>query len=354
MKTKTKLAFIIIVILALVTVATVSAQVPNPLDPSVEPVPCPNDSVSGVVVAVDDSTEIKTVWIWTGTELCEVVLPKDGVSSGHPIADLIGNVFQDVTSEDLIKSLSENLETNQVCVEQDSSGDWNFAAACNDETFRVVYEDEGTYTAIKQNADGTFTIMTFMTNEFIGDLGILEGDVTNYEQQLELEEDLDGNGNVLSTSDQVEAYHMDGIGFGVLVKLYSIAEENNVSVQDLVDEFKAGMGWGQIFRQYPKPEKLGVGHVRKAAADMTNGDEVGDNGEGEIPTTTKFQGLGRGQGNNSMTPPGLAKKNQDTSTETTVQEPSSSSSHPGKGKGPAKDNPGKGNGKGKSKGKGKP
>lgn len=348
MKTKTKLALIIIVILALVTVATVSAQVPNPLDPSLEPAPCPNDSVSGVVVAVDDSTDVKTVWIWTGTELCEVVLPKDGVSSGHPIADLIGNFFQDVTSEDLIKSLGEDLEANQVCVEQDKSNNWNFAAVCNDETFRVVYEDDGTYTAIKQNADGTFTIMTFMTDEFIGDPGILEDDVNNYEEQLEIEEDLDGNGNVLSTSDQVEAYHKDGIGFGVLVKLYSIAEENNISVQVLVDQFKGGMGWGLIFQQYPKPENLGVGHIRKA--EMTNGDGNYENGEGETPAITKSNGLGRGHGNTPMTPPGLAKKNQDTSTQTTVENPSSNS-HPGNGKGPSKDNPGNGNGKGKNKGK---
>lgn len=364
MKTKTKLALIIIVILALVTVATVSAQegftiTEETPTPTPELTACPGENVSGIVVAVDENTG--TVTIDTGTGLCTVQL--GDVSGGHPIAVLLGQFFGNVSAEDLTAAL----EATQVCVVQDEeSGAWMLDTTCD-----AAGSTEAQL--IRDNGDGTFTVWVNGEEQTISvedpDLAAAFGDAL---QNAMVDWNLDGTGNLLQTSDEIEAYHEDGMGFGVLTKLYAMAAESQeecqsesagageqtqasqpteepacgVTVQELVDLFKSGTGMGQLFKEYGKPALLGVGHVRKAAADMANGEDTG-----ETPTFTKSNGLGRGHGNSSMTPPGLAKKNQDTGTETTVQSPSTSDSHPGNGKGPSKDNPGKGNGKSKNKGK---
>jgi hypothetical protein len=83
---------------------------------------------------------------------------------------------------------------------------------------------------------------------------------------------------------QIEMYHDEGIGFGVLVKIYAMAEASvqacldqptpavpdpnqvpcePVTVEQLVGEFQGGTGMGQLFKEYGKPALLGVGHVRK-------------------------------------------------------------------------------------------
>jgi hypothetical protein len=384
MKTKTRLAFIIIVIVALVTVGTVSAQQGSALAdetpaPTLEPNVCEGTSVSGTVVAVSDTNE---VWIWDGTTLCKVTV-SEGVTGGNPVATLLGQYFEDMTGEELITALETKLSEDQICIMQDTTtSTWGFVDDCTATgAKKVIGQDlDGTYVVLIDNEDGTFTTETLTITDADAFKEELSTKLTKFKTNLALEEDLDGQGNVLSTTDEIEQLHGEGVGYGVIVKLYSLAQKAEekcleqttsqessqsedpnavdpctMDVNYLVEQFKTNhIGLGQLYKLtgLEKPDLLGVGHVRKA--DMTNGDGDGDNGEGETPTSTKFQGLGRGHGNTPMTPPGLAKKNQDTSTETTVQEPSSSSSHPGKGKGPAKDNPGKGNGKGKSKGKGKP
>lgn len=90
---------------------------------------------------------------------------------------------------------------------------------------------------------------------------------------------------------EIEAYHEEGIGYGVLVKLYAMAEASKtacpetptveetpvpgdtthatppctaVTVDQLVQEFKSGTGMGQLFKEYGKPSLLGVGHVKQA------------------------------------------------------------------------------------------
>lgn len=87
---------------------------------------------------------------------------------------------------------------------------------------------------------------------------------------------------------EIAAYHEDGMGFGVLVKLYAMAEASQeacpttpsdpaapvdptaapactaVTVDELVNSFRSGTGMGALFKQYGKPALLGVGHVRKA------------------------------------------------------------------------------------------
>lgn len=97
---------------------------------------------------------------------------------------------------------------------------------------------------------------------------------------------------------QIALYHDEGMGFGVLVKLYAMAEASTeacvklqptpgptadpnqpaasptveptqpacvpVTVDELVSEFQGGTGMGQLFKEFGKPALLGVGQVRKA------------------------------------------------------------------------------------------
>jgi hypothetical protein len=94
---------------------------------------------------------------------------------------------------------------------------------------------------------------------------------------------------------QIAMYHGEGMGFGVLVKLFSMVEASvekcviqlageseatnqdagdvvvpneltceALTVEQLVSEFKGGSGLGQLFKEYGKPALLGVGHVKKA------------------------------------------------------------------------------------------
>ena len=385
MKTKTKLALIIIVIVALVTAGTVAAQTGEPTDPTPTTLgygSCPEGMVSGTVVDVDE--DAATVLILTTDQttgeplLCTVSLgaaESGEPTKGHPIVALLGAYFGR-TFDETVDNLKDSMESPEGCVV--STGNpptyaW-IDCAGSEPNARIVAIENDTVSVLLLDAEGNVIGFADIMDSLLAD---------EFDDQLSLptaDWEVDGQGNVLNTADDIEALHEEGLGFGVIVKLYSLAqraqeqclaqatsqessqsEDPNavdpctMDVNYLVEQFKTNhIGLGQLYKLtgLEKPDLLGVGHVRKA--DMTNGDGDGDNGEGETPTSTKFQGLGRGHGNTPMTPPGLAKKNQDTSTETTVQEPSSSSSHPGKGKGPAKDNPGKGNGKGKSKGKGKP
>lgn len=87
-------------------------------------------------------------------------------------------------------------------------------------------------------------------------------------------------------AEQIALYHESGMGFGVLVKLYAMAEASvetclkqlaaagsatpetttceALTVDQLVTEFMSGTGVGQLFKDYGKPALLGVGQVKKA------------------------------------------------------------------------------------------
>lgn len=101
--------------------------------------------------------------------------------------------------------------------------------------------------------------------------------------------------------DQIAQYHEEGMGFGVLVKLYAMAEayEENCAAlepevdaetgetlacgftaEELVEEFKGGTGMGQLFEEHGKPSLLGVGHVRKAAKQLETEEVVDPELEG--------------------------------------------------------------------------
>jgi hypothetical protein len=90
-------------------------------------------------------------------------------------------------------------------------------------------------------------------------------------------------------AEEIAQYHEEGMGFGVLVKLYAMAEVSKqacadapvatdttetvctpVTVDEMVTEFKSGSGMGALFKEYGKPAMLGVGHVRKAMQALQN------------------------------------------------------------------------------------
>lgn len=90
----------------------------------------------------------------------------------------------------------------------------------------------------------------------------------------------------LTPEEQIAAYHAEGLGFGVLVKLFSIASaaqaqcqldgtQCDITIDSLIAQVQGGMGIGQIEAQYGKPTLLGVGQVKNA-----NGEQHG-NGKGK-------------------------------------------------------------------------
>jgi hypothetical protein len=120
-------------------------------------------------------------------------------------------------------------------------------------------------------------------------------------------------------AEEIAMYHEEGLGFGVLVKLYAMAEASKegcapqtdpeatpdpnatpegdgttaaaeptctvVTVADLVTQFQNGTGMGQLFKEYGKPALLGVGQVRKAAKQLTPAPE-----ETIVPTDEATEG----------------------------------------------------------------
>lgn len=75
---------------------------------------------------------------------------------------------------------------------------------------------------------------------------------------------------VVIQEEAVSDLHEDQeLGFGEIVKLMGIVEtcasvENcEVTFDELLVEYKNGIGMGELFEMYGKPEHLGVGHIRK-------------------------------------------------------------------------------------------
>jgi len=268
-----KLALFLALALTVVTVIPVAAQ-------EGEIPPCGGDSVSGTVVAVDEETGEVTVY--TAGGLCTVTL--DG-EYDHPIVDLLGSYFGDVSA----KSLTRALEATQGCAAYDTgSGAWTWAD-CDD-------EDAVAVTIVGENEDGTFTAL--VDGE---EVRVSVEDPEGAERlskalgKLVVEWKLGEDGTVVQPGDEIAAYHEEGLGFGVLVKLYAMAaasreacedeesaEPCGVTVEELVEAFRSGVGLGDLFREYGRPSILGVGHVRNgrggraARADWSNDSPDGD------------------------------------------------------------------------------
>jgi len=244
--------------------------------------PCEGETVSGTVVAVDEETG--TVTVKTEEGECTVTVESD---YEHPIVALLGAYFGDTNLDDL----AEALEATQGCAVQDAeTGDWAWADCDTEDAVEVQVtgiNDDGTFTA---TADGEEITLTVDDTDAADTLSEALDDLVT---DLNLDED----GGLVQTGDEIAEYHEDGMGFGVLTKLYAMAAESQeacaeaeeevseeeagedageetcgITVDELVTAFQSGTGMGQLFKEYGKPAILGVGHVRHAS-DSTGDDE---------------------------------------------------------------------------------
>ena len=231
---------VLIVAVLLISVGTTFAQGEEPLPP------CAGENVSGTVVDVDEATGLVT--LQTGEGLCTVTLAEGAVD--HPIANLLGAFFGDVSIDDLV----EALETVQGCaVEQEGVWLWSPCDVEGAVSVRVTGEEDGAFVAVTE--DGME--ITLMVEE--PDAAEALADAL---ETLIVDLRLDGEGNVVQVGEEIAAYHEEGIGFGVLVKLYAMAAAlPDVTVDDLVAAFQSGMGLGEMFHEYGRPSAMGVGHA---------------------------------------------------------------------------------------------
>lgn len=347
MKTRAKISLILIIILALVTVGTVAAQEGAQTTPA-EPLPaCPPGATSGTVVDVDEASG--TIIIDpdtdpTDADQCQVQLGE--VSGGHPISSLLGTFFSDVSTE----SLTEALNTVNVCVESTSDGTtttWAIIDCAGGEPNAKVISVE----------DGSITLMVAGQAEPVIITGVGEETAASLQGALEalmVAWTVDEDGTLHQMGEEIDRLHEEeNLGFGVIVKFLSMAQEAEqacaeqaaetqeaastedgdpcaITLQSLVDDFKGGMGIGQMFQQYGKPDKVGIGHVRNDKENKGNGPKQEMNGDETSGTTN-------GPGNKPDVPPGQQKKQDNQTTELQNQ-------GPGNGK-PGKSNNGKAKGK---------
>jgi len=262
---QTKVAMLLALALTLSVVGSAAAQ-------GSEPPPCSGESVAGTVVAVDEETGVVT--LDTGGDLCTVTL---GDGYDHPIVALLGSYFGDVS----IEALAAALETTQGCAVQDTdSGEWAWADCSAAGAVPV--------TVVGENKDGTFaaiaTVGTAAVNITVTVEGPAAESLSEALQTLNVEWRLDESGGVVQVGSEIAAYHEDGLGFGVLVKLYAMAaasqkvcaqeestEPCGVTVEELVEAFQSGMGMGELFKEYGKPSVLGVGHARQQTKEHMGG-----------------------------------------------------------------------------------
>lgn len=257
-----------------------------------EPLPaCEGETVTGTVVAVDENAGEVTIEQEDGS-LCTVQFGQD---FEHPITSLLGAYFDGISLDEL-EDHAENLEAEVVC-----DGDECTMADGEDETTMVRI------TSVEDNGDGTWTVNFVYTDEngdtqegsfttddpFLAESWMESLEVVNGEFSLVT----DDEGNVFfeGAGDEIQALHEDGLGFGVIVKLFAMAAEAEqacegvdpdaepadpedetfdpcaVTVESLVAEFESGTGLGLLFQKYGRPSILGVGHVRNGGGPNGNG-----------------------------------------------------------------------------------
>jgi hypothetical protein len=260
-----KINLILIVTLTLLVFGNVAAQESDPVEP-IELGECQNGEVSGIVVGVDElESGIAIVTIYYSDDegdngLCTLTV--EDVTSGHPIMVLLGRFYGDVSAE----QLADALDVSQVCLAE-VDGDLTLVECEVEHDFKasVIYYDDGFLTVL---IDGEPV-------EIEVDEDLEFGQIVDALETLTVDWEL-LDGVLVQTKDEIAAYHEDGLGFGVLVKLYSMAEENeDVTIDDLVEMSAGGYGMGELFAIYGKPSFLGVGHVRQALK--------GDNENGDFP-----------------------------------------------------------------------
>jgi hypothetical protein len=253
-----KIAFFVALALALVSVAPAAAQ-----GDEQGAFPCVGENVAGIAVDVDDASG--TVTIDTGDGYCTVTLDGD---YNHPIVILLGSYFGDVSPESLLAAL----ETTQGCALYDEESGIYTWADCEVEGALPVK-------VVGLNPDGSFAITVKLEDddEVSGTLQVEDPEKAEMLgealETLTVDWNLDEYGAVIQPGDEIAALHDDGVGFGVIVKVYAIAAEArkacaesgdlcDVTVEDLMSAFQSGVGIGELFKLYIKPTMVGVGHVR--------------------------------------------------------------------------------------------
>ena len=220
------------------------------------------------------------VTIDTGAGLCTVTA---NGSYSHPIVTLLSKYFGEVQ----IKTFADALKSLQGCAVDSGGGSYAWEACGSGETPNAQI--------VGVNPDGTFLVqITGVTGPVT--LTISGLDPQTIQQTLDslsVNWTLDGNGDLVQVSDQIAAYHDQGLGFGVLVKLYAMAEAAGVPVEELVAQFQAGTSMGQLFKLYGKPSILGVGQVRQ----LLKGNSHKGNGIGNGNVNAKGKANGKGNGN---------------------------------------------------------
>jgi hypothetical protein len=286
---KGKLALPLALILALALVVPVTAQEDE--TPS-----CGGEGVFGTVVAVNADTG--EVTLDTGDLVCTVTL--DG-EYDHPIVDLLGSYFGDVSADDLAAAL----EATKGCAVAGLTGAWSWSDCDEDDAVEV--------TVVAENEDGTFTILVDGVEVTVSVDGETPEGLTEALQALSVDWNLDGDGGFVH---DIAAYHDDGLGFGVLVKLYAMAaaledtcadaEESCATVDDLVVAFQSGMELGDLMEEYGKPTVLGIGHVKGKGG---RPDHAGPKDRDDQPDDEDDDGLQPEHAGpkDKPTPPGQAK-----------------------------------------------
>jgi hypothetical protein len=291
----------IIPFILIVTIAMLSFGPALAAPPSQATTGCPVDSISGTVVAVDPEKGTVTVDIGGGV-LCPVNV---NIDESHPITLLLGKYFGDFDPGTLTAELKGAVDTATICAIDNGNGTGTWFARDSEgncpggsEEFRVIEYDEvnGLFTAEPVGDGNSITLQIDDPED------VLKGAL----ETLVVEWALESEGNLKQVSDQIALYHGEGMGFGVLVKLYDTVKETKACQQDpectvdyLVGLFQSG-GMGQIFKEYGKPDKVGVGHVRQAMDDKPTGqDKVKD----------KNKNKGDQTGDEQASEPAAVKKN---------------------------------------------
>ena len=295
---KGKLALPLALFLAIALVVPVMAQ-------EGETPPCGGEGVSGIVVAVDEETGEVTLDTGGDLGLCKVTL--DG-EYDHPIVSLLGSYFGDVSADDLTAAL-EDTQGYAVCDPDTGECTWTGDDA----------EGAVAVTVIAENEDGTFTILVDgeEVTVSVDDPAVAE-DLREALQALAVDWGLDGEGGVVQPGDEIAAYHDDGLGFGVLVKLYAMAaaleetcadaeEPCGATVDELVAAFQSGMGLGDLMEEYGKPTILGIGHIKGKNGDKP--EHAGPKDRVDEPDDEDDDGLQPEHAGpkDKPTPPGQAK-----------------------------------------------
>jgi hypothetical protein len=240
-----------VVALSLLIFASVTAQEMAASELDVPEV-CQNGEISGTIVGIDleEGFVIVTI-LYTdngGNHLCTLTI--EDVSADHPIVNLLG-IYFGIDQEEL----TEAVDVSHVCLAEEE-GVWNLVD-CDEEEFdlegNVISYQDGTLTVLVNGE-----LLEFELDENDVDERLLKA-IETLTVEWELED-----GKLVQAIEKIAEYHEEGIGFGVLVKLFAMAEANDdITVEELIEQFLNGTGIGELFQEYGKPSLLGVGHVRQ-------------------------------------------------------------------------------------------